>query len=201
MDLDNGNAAEWAKLEQGAIGKRSKLLSEVIGLTNFNRGLDSMMLDILDPYKILMTRLQIQNKPVSHRVVDWVLEYFRSMNTKFLSVSPVWGKNYRQWLTNNVDTDNQHTMERQVQAMGRQFVRQLCTSLRRRLQPYWSLLLACQLANPLSARYMPDSSRAAAKDLCIRAGMTERKAISVVEELDDYSSRETYTQQSSVVLR
>ena len=75
-------------------------------------------------------------------------------------------------------------MERQVQAMGRQFVSQLCTSLRGLLQPYWSLLLACQLTNPLSARYMPDSSRAAAKDLCIRAGMTERKAISVVEELD-----------------
>ena len=73
-------------------------------------------ISLLDPYKILMTRLQIQNKPVTHRVIDWVLEYFRSMNTKFLSVSPAWGKNYRQWLTNNVDTDNQHTMERQVQA-------------------------------------------------------------------------------------
>ena len=88
--------AEWAELEQGTIGKRSKLLSGVIGLTDFNRGLNSMMLDILDPYKILMTRLQIQNKPVTHRVIDWVLEYFRSMNTKFLSVSPAWGKNYRQ---------------------------------------------------------------------------------------------------------
>ena len=83
--------------------------------------------------------------------------------------------------------------------MGRQFVSQLCTSLRGLLQPYWSLLLACHLTNPLSARYMPDSSRAAAKDLCIRAGMTERKVIGVVEELD--RQRDAYSRASAAAER
>lgn len=61
----------------------------------------------------------------------------------------------------------------------------LLTSFKRRLQPYWNLLLAFQLANPLSPRHMPDSCRVAAYDFCLRAGMCEIRARAVVEELDE----------------
>ena len=159
-------------------------MNEYIGLTRFNHGFNCMMLDILTTYKILMTRLQIQNRPVSHRVAMWVLEYYRGMN-QFLASSPSWGKNYRHWLAKNKDADNVHKMGSQSQSMGRQFVFKLLTSFKRRLQPYWNLLLAFQLANPLSPRHMPDSCRVAAYDFCIRAGMCEIRARAVVEELDE----------------
>ena len=122
-----------------------------------------------------------------------------------------WGENYRQWLTNKVDTDNnQHTMERTAgTSYGETVVRRSSYAnyaprfdVVYTVQSYWSLLLfcQCQLANPLSSRHMPDSGRAAAKDLCVRAGMmTERKTISVVEELDRQS--DAYSRTSAVAER
>ena len=122
LDLDEGNAAVWATLEDGVKGKRTKLMHEIIGLTHFNRGLNCMMLDILTPYRLLMVRLQTQNRPVAHRVVPWIEEFFRSMNTKFLGDSPTWGTKYRAWCVANPDSANLRQMEKQVQTRGRQFV-------------------------------------------------------------------------------
>ena len=79
-------------------------------------------------------------------------------------------------------------MEKQVQTRGREFVHVLLTSFRRRIQPYWSFLMTCQMANPCSPRHMPQSARDAVKDLCLRAGMSDIKDSVVVEELDKQRS-------------
>ena len=99
----------------------------------------------------------------------------------------------------NEETDNLHEMEPQVQIRGRQFAFNLLTSLKRRLQPYWSLLLAFQLSNPLSPRQMPESCKVTAKDFCIRAGMSELKARAVVEQLDE--QRGAYSRASAATER
>ena len=117
------------------------------------------------------------------------------MNAKFLGDSPTWGIKYHAWVVSNDDTDKMHAMEKQVQTRGREFVHVLLTSFRRRLQPYWSFLMACQMANPCSPRHMPQSARDAVKDLCLRAGMSDIKSSAVVEELD--KQRSAYSRASA----
>ena len=76
-----------------------------------------LILDILTPYKILMTRLQTQNRPIAHRVVPSPVDprFFRGMNTKFLGDSATWGKHYRACVVANNDTDNMmYAMENQI---------------------------------------------------------------------------------------
>ena len=67
---------------------KCKLLSEKIGLTTFNLGIDAMMADVLKPYKILTERLQTQITPIAHNVRKWISEMFKIMNRMFLGDDP-----------------------------------------------------------------------------------------------------------------
>lgn len=89
--LDHGNFVKFKDLDDGGIRKRSKLLNEVKGLTNFNQGLNCMMADIMLPYTLLVTKLQKTCVPIAHRVCSWVHTFFNSMN-RFLGPRPTWGR-------------------------------------------------------------------------------------------------------------
>ena len=97
INLDHGNSVQWSQLPDGVKGKRSKLLSEVKGLTNLNHGIDSMMADILLPYTKLVARLQTSSIPIAHRVCVWVHEFFDRMNRTFLGDNPTWGRKFQSW--------------------------------------------------------------------------------------------------------
>ena len=66
VDLDSGDLCLLFKdLESAPVTrkKKSKLLNELIGITDLNLGLDCMMIDALQPYKRLIERLQVQTGP------------------------------------------------------------------------------------------------------------------------------------------
>ena len=55
VDLDVGEmSTRFKAMESGRKYKKSKLLNELIGMTDLNLGLDCMMLDALQPYKQLI---------------------------------------------------------------------------------------------------------------------------------------------------
>ena len=70
LELDSeGRAAVWKDLPSGTSSKnRCGLLSERIGVTAQMLGIDSILLDALIPYKILIERLQTQIVPIGHKV-------------------------------------------------------------------------------------------------------------------------------------
>ena len=88
--------SDFAELDDGVKGKRTKLLSERHGLTQLNLGYDVVvMADILHPYIVLTKRLQTKGRAISHRVRFWYSEFFRRMNVTFMGDNvdgPTWGK-------------------------------------------------------------------------------------------------------------
>ena len=52
--------------------KKSKLFSERIGLTNQMLGIDTIMCDVLKPYKIVVERLQTSIFPIGHNIRHWI---------------------------------------------------------------------------------------------------------------------------------
>ena len=65
VDLDrDAMSVRFTVMTSVTTGKKSKLLSERVGVTRLNLGLDAMMLDALQPYKQLVERLQTQNGPI-----------------------------------------------------------------------------------------------------------------------------------------
>ena len=97
INLDHDNSVQWSRLPDGVKGKRSKLLSEVQGLTNLNHNIDAMMADILLSYTKLVTRLQTSSIRIAHRVCAWVHEFLDRMNRTFLGDVPTWGRKFQTW--------------------------------------------------------------------------------------------------------
>ena len=140
-----GRANTWKQLPTGNKRTRCKLISEKIGLTMFNLSIDSIMADILGPYKVLTQRLQTQYTPIGHRVRRYVCELFKILNRLFLSESPTFGPHYKKWSTKDGVPE---AMKDQVKAMGRQFVYVFLGNLRHRFQPYWKVVMAMETINP-----------------------------------------------------
>ena len=145
VELETGSAKRWKDLVCGNKRSRCKLVSEVIGLTAYMYGLDSIMADALEPYKRFAERLQIQTGPIGHRIRGWVTIMFKDLHQMFLSPSPQYGPHFRKWLER---ADVNDTMADQVRAAGRSFVYHFLENLRFRYQPYWKLILAMETINP-----------------------------------------------------
>ena len=64
LSFDEGRASTWRSMPDGPTTKKSKLLSERIGLTNQMLGLNAIMYDALLPYSILCERLQTSIVPI-----------------------------------------------------------------------------------------------------------------------------------------
>ena len=101
----------WSEMEDGARGRRSKLLSNRTGVTVYNHGLNCAMLDVLGPYQTLMCRLQTQSHPIAYRVCKWFHEFFDNTNMNFLGPDPLYGPHLNDWFHS---TDNV-VLKKQVQ--------------------------------------------------------------------------------------
>ena len=78
-------------------GKKSKLLSERIGLTNQMLGLDAIMHDALVPYSILCERIQTAVVPIGHNIRRWVADMFRTLNNLMLRDGAQFGEQFNKW--------------------------------------------------------------------------------------------------------
>ena len=74
--------------------------------------------------------------------------------------------------------------------MGRRFAYDFLKDARRRLQPYWSMLMGCELANPCSPSRISESAWDGVKDLCIRFGVSPQQADAVIDDL--HAQRDAY---------
>ena len=181
VDLDDGDMATLFKGLQDSVGtKKSKLLNEKIGVTDLNLGLDHMMLDVLQPYKILVERLQTQTGPVAHMVMNWINEMFDNINDRFLGPSPTFGEHFIQW---SRDEGLNEDMVAQIKSMGRAFLSKFLHRVRFRLQPYWKLIMGAALANPVSSARVAPGAWDGAKDLMYRAGWDAERIRQTVLEL------------------
>ena len=170
---------KWVDMEDGVRGRRSKLLSNVTGITVYNHGLNCAMLDLLRPYQTLMCRLQTQSHPVAHRVCHWFHEFFDNTSIDFLGDDPLYGPHLNDWLNN---TENA-ALKKEVKTMTSRFARCLLMSIKRRVQPYWGLLMACELANPLSPSRISPSAWSMVRDLCNRHGLSDHDINETVRQL------------------
>ena len=163
---DTGRASIWSDLPDGTSrANKCRLLSERVGLTSFMIGLDSMMFDVLEPYAILVERLQTQVTPIGHKVRSWVSLFFRDMATMFLSDTPSYGPKFCSWLRRE---DVNDAMSDQVRAIGRSFSYDFMIDVRRRLQPYWKLILAIETINPCAPASISPSAWEGVRDLVER---------------------------------
>lgn len=131
-------AHKWSDLDEGVRGHRSKLLSEVTGITACNHGINCVMLDLLTPYRTLMCRLQTQSHPIAHRVCRWFHDFFNHTNINFLGDDPLYGPHFNEWLSNTTND----RLKDQIKKMVSRFARKLLQSVKYRLQPYWGLIMA-----------------------------------------------------------
>ena len=180
LRLDTGRAQRWKNLPDGVGKNKCKLLSERVGLTTEMFGLDAVMADALEPYSVLMERLQIQNVPIAHNVRKWVCEFFRSTNAMFLVSDAPFGNCFKEW------SDIWHPpaeLEKQVRNMGRQFVFYFLQNMRHRLKPYWRLFLACETINPVAPYRTSPEAWVGVMDLCRRVGMSEHRSRACVRQL------------------
>ena len=131
------------------------------------------------------------------------------MNRTFLGDNPTWGRKFQSWRETSKTTCTRlrvgvcvgvpytcvltsppqlfcfsqqdfNKLENQIMVRGRVFAYNFLKSARRRLQPYWSALMACELANPSSPSRISPSAWGAVKDLCERVGMESPRADAVV---------------------
>ena len=167
-------------MPDGVKGKRSKLLSERIGLTEQMFGIDAIMDDALGPHKTLIERLQIQHQPIAHRVRRWYRDLFHDLNYMFLQNNSTFGPSFQQWVMR--DSVNEELAD-QVKAMGRHFVYNFLKNLRHRLTPYWKIFLAVETINPCGPHRTSPVAWEGVRDLCVRVGMTESKAEACVANL------------------
>ena len=146
------------------------------GVTRLNFGLDAFIADALGPYQMLVTRLQTSEQPVAHLVKEWVLLFFDEMNEMFLSESANFGRHYQAWTERGDAPDDDHVgddemqLRRDIERIGKKFVHDFVTNVRYRFQPYWPLLMACEMANPCSPKQVSPAAWTAAKDLMMRTG-------------------------------
>ena len=146
LDLETGCADTWKDLATGNKRTRCKLVSEKIGLTAYMYGLDSIMADALEPYKMFAERLQTQTGPIGHRLRSWITNLFKELHQMFLSVNPRYGPHFQKWVERDDVSDR---LADQVRAAGRSFVYHFLHNLRYRYQPYWKLILAMETINPV----------------------------------------------------
>ena len=179
LQLDQGRAQTWQGMADGT-SKKSKLISERIGLTNQMLGIDAVMADALLPYKVLIERLQVQTSPIGHCVRRWITVFFRETNEKFLENGGKFGKHFQKWQARDDVSD---ALADQVKNMGRTFVFHFLTNCRFRLQPYWQLLMAMETINPCAPYKLSPDAWTGVIDLCKRVGMTADQAGAVVRDL------------------
>ena len=173
--LDQGEmSTRFRAMKSGRRHKKSKLLNELIGMTDLNLGLDCMILDALQPYKQLVERLQVQNGPVGHRVCGWIIEFFDTINTIFLDDYPTFGHHFNLWEQKHKAPEHDGLVQ-QVKAMGRSFLHALLQRVKYRIQPYWKLIMGLELINPCSPLRVARESWEGIDDLMRRAGFNEAK--------------------------
>ena len=166
--------SDFAELDDGVKGKRTKLLSERYGLTQLNLGYDAMMADILHPYIVLTKRLQTKGRPILHRVRFWYSEFFRQMNVTFMGDDvdgPTWGKCWLEWISEY--GDGQEELISAVKHQSRVLAFRIMKNVKFRIQPYWRLILASEYINPLMPTEMCSSSvKKGVMDMCSRVNMS-----------------------------
>ena len=182
LDLEqHGPARVWRDLPDATRkGKMCALMSERVGLTASMLGIDAMMVDVLEPYRILVERLQTQVCPISHKVRLWICLCFRDLVSMFLSDSPTYGPKFQDWVQRD---DVNDAMTDQVRAMGRSFVFDFLSDARRRLQPYWKLILACETINPCAPARLSPNAWEGVRDLVDRCMGDDVDPRAVVEDL------------------
>ena len=181
---DSGVSANFEALRSGVRGKRTKLMCEMRGVTRLNFGLDAFIADVLGPYQRLVTRLQTQDQPVAHLVKEWVLQFYDECNNLFFDKSANFGIHYQQW--KDAAEHDETKLRRGIEVKGKQFCRVFLENVRYRFQPYWSLIMACELANPCSPKRVSPKAWEAAKDLMLRSGkFSEDEADATIQNLKD----------------
>ena len=189
LAMDHGRAQRWKNLPDGLPKKRSKLISERIGLTKQMLGINSIICDALEPYKMLVERLQISTFPIGHNVRRWISQCFVETNTMFLIPDAEFGPQFQKW---RAQVDVSDDLIQQVKKMGRQFVWQFLSNARHRLQPYWSVILAMETIIPCAPHRQSPAAWRGVLDLCKRVGMDDEHARKVVRDLKSQQSDAAY---------
>ena len=184
VDLDCGELSNQFQQMASATSKskKSKLLNERIGMTDLNLGLDSMMLDVLQPYKRLVERLQVQNGPIGHRLCGWIIEFFDSINTMFLEDTATFGHHFNAWMGRHDSPEYQGLIE-QLKLMGHAFLHTFLKRVRYRIQPYWKFIMGLELVNPCAPHRISVSAWEGLKDLMKRAGFNRSQRIEAINGL------------------
>ena len=182
LRLDTGEISNQFRQLPNGTGKKSKLLNEHIGMTDFNLGLDCMMLDALQPYKQLVERFQVQTGPIAHRACGWIIEFFDSVNEIFLGDTPTFGHHFNSWSAKH-NSPEEADMIAQIKAMGRSFLFTLLQKVRYRIQPYWKFLMGLELINPCSSYEISAGAWEGINELMVRVGWDQTQRNQAIKEL------------------
>ena len=169
----------WTSVQVGVL-IACKLISERCGLTAQMFGIDAIMLDALQPHKVLVERLQTQVVPIGHRVRYWITQCFRQLNSSFLSETPSYGPNFLEWKQRD---DVSEELSTQVEVMARRYVYEFLKDCKFRLRPYWKLILDAETINPIGPSRLFPSEWEGVEDLCKRAQMSVRMITLTIQDL------------------
>lgn len=160
-------------------GRRIILLSDARGLSATNHLIDSMLAAIMRVHVTLVEQLEKRKQPIGHMAARWISKYHRELDMCFISgcgnhfsYPSIYGD--ARGFYNDPQGGNEPAAVTAVDTLGKNFASALVSSSKARLEKYWSMLLALQLADP--SQQLPegpgaDDTWANAKLLCERTGI------------------------------
>ena len=157
--------------EDAAKAKQDVLLGPMLGVTDLNHGLDSLMSALLKPYTVASTQMQTVLQPIQHRIRRILMNLIRQFEG---AAQAQHREPYSSWRNtmNNGAIDKRELVEA-VDKVGELFATTTVRSLEKRLEPYMAHYGAMELIDPTApGGVVSERTWEATKDICERYNLS-----------------------------
>ena len=147
------------------------MLSQKIGITDANWGLNSFVAALLQPVSVCITRLQTTHQPIQHRISRQILKMERDIKRQFIGNNdgePEYPELYQRWQnTMKISVVGKHGLVKFMDSLLFTLVTKLVKSIKSRLDPYIPYYFAMKLIDPKASRGNPLPTKwIAVDDIC-----------------------------------
>lgn len=157
--------------------KCKNMLNANVGLTDLNCGRSAYLSGALKPYKVLVGRIQRNDRPDQHLMARRIRHFCMVMKQSWIGTrtsEPVFAcRAFQEWIEEMLEVGKDDLIKI-VKQECRSFSSVLVSSLKERLSSTWDYIYALELVDPMGpelGRYATDGVWEAFKNLCNRRGI------------------------------
>ena len=147
------------------------MLSQKIGITDANWGLNSFVTALLQLVSVCITRLQTTHQPIQHRISRQILKMERDIKRQFIGNNggePEYPELYQRWQNAmKISVVGENGLVECMNSLSFTVATKLVESLKSRLDPYMPYYFAMELIDPTASRGIPlPTTWIAVDDIC-----------------------------------